>query len=202
MWRTKTNYKIIPWKYCTCTWRAAQHTPSTASGNEGPLQPTATPDRGTHHYQQQHKAKEENVHNCLNAWFQEWTLMRTQGKLYFKDAITPKQKATMAFMWQSLVLSVIHIHCLYPLQLRKLFGNIWNGIWYLQSFWLTATRVTTTIQCCVWTREKFKRLRTQTCWHEQTQQLYFFCSERWLLLFHTSTILLHLHFLLLAMPGW
>lgn len=75
------------------------------------------------------------------------------------------------------------------------------SIWYLQSFWLMATRVTTTIQCCVWTKVKFKRLRMQTCWHEQTQRLYFFCSESWLL-FQTIMILLHLRFLLLAMPGW
>lgn len=74
------------------------------------------------------KQRKKNVHNCPNVSFQGWTLMRTQGNLYFKDAITPKQKTIMAFMWQSLVLSVIRVHCLYSPQLRKpwVFGNLWN----------------------------------------------------------------------------
>lgn len=144
------------------------------------------------------QSKGKPVHNCPNASFWRWTLMRTQGKFYFKDAITPKQKTIMAFMWQSLILSVICAHCLYPPQSRKLrvFSNMRNTTCQHLVFTVIltpATRATTTIHCCVWTNVKFRRLRTQTCWHEQTQQLYFFCSESWLVLFHTFIILLHLH---------
>lgn len=55
--------------------------------------------------------------------------MTTWRNLYFIDVIGSKQKIVSALMWQSLVSSVIHIHCLYPLQLRKLSsGNTWHTL--------------------------------------------------------------------------
>lgn len=69
-------------------------------------------------------------------------MMRTRGNLYFKDVISPNEKIISALTWQLLVASIIHIHCLYPLQLRKLScGNIWNTM-AVSAHGLTAARVT------------------------------------------------------------
>lgn len=162
---------------------ATQPSPLWSTGRRDPSDPASAP--GTHHCQQ-HKAKGKNGHSCPTTALQGSTLMRTRGNLYFKDVNTPNQKIISALIWQSLVLSVIHIHCIYPFQFRK-----FRAVATPETPWqqllpgLTAT-VTTTTPCCVWTVGKFKRLRSRTCWQEQTQQLYFFGSESWLLLFHTS----------------
>lgn len=52
-------------------------------------------------------------------------MMRTRGNLYFKDVIPPNEKIISALTWQLLVASIIHIHCLYPLQLRK---QLWQHL--------------------------------------------------------------------------
>lgn len=139
------------------------------------------------------QSKGEPVHNCPNASFQRWTLMRAQGNLNFKEA-----ENSINYCPIKAITSVICAHWLYPPQSRKLqvFGNMWNTTCQHLVFTgiLTpATRATNTVHCCVWTNVNFRRLRMQTCWHEQTQQLYYFCSESWLLLFYTFIILLHLH---------
>lgn len=118
---------------------------STAAGQEGSLGPSCSP-----WYPPLPAAQskgEKIVHNCPTTTLQGSTLMRTRGNLYFKDVITPNQKIIFALMLQSSVLSVIHVHCLYPAQFRKHRAvaisetprqHLLPG--------LTATRVTTTIQ--------------------------------------------------------
>lgn len=93
------------------------------------------------------KQRGKNVHNCPTTSLQGSTLMRTRGNLYFKDVITPNQKIIFALMWQSLVLSVIRIHCLYPAQFSKLRAvAVPETPWQHLLPGLIATRVTTTAQ--------------------------------------------------------
>lgn len=114
------SMKSLPWKCRGPHW-------STAAGQEGSLWPNLSPWNPSLPEAQSTGEKWAQLpcHTIAG--------LNTDENLYFTDVIIANQQIILALMWQSLVLSVIHVHCLYPLQFRKLRavatpGTLWQHL--------------------------------------------------------------------------